>query len=431
MKLEDKYEFIKELSKKKNEPKWMLDFRIKSYQAFLELKNPDFGPKIDIDYDLINFYKDNKIKSTDNWDEIPVDVKNTFDDLGVINAECKYLGGVTNQFESEVIYHKNNTSNDDIIFCSTDDALKNHEELFKKYFNSLVKYDENKFTALNGAFWSGGSFIYIPPYTKIDRPLQSYFRIESESLGQFERTIIIVDEGAELEYIEGCTAVSYSKSSLHAGVVEIFVHPKAKCRYSTIQNWSTDVYNLVTKRALVEENASMEWLDGNLGSGVTMKYPSCILKGDNSSGRSVSIAYAKDGQVLDAGAKMIHLGKNTKSTIISKSIAKDGGIANYRGTTKISKEATGSKASIKCDTILIDDLSKSDTYPKNIVNNDSSTLEHEATISKVSEEKLQYMMEKGISEDNAKNLIVLGFIDEFKKELPMEYAVELNRLLKS
>ncbi|MBO4600746.1 MAG: Fe-S cluster assembly protein SufB [Bacilli bacterium] len=427
----DLKDFIIDLSNKKGEPKWMLDFRLKSYEAYLNLEEPDFGPKLNINYDDINYYRDNKSKNTDNWDNVEKDIKNTFNELGVIDAECKYLGGVTNQFESEVVYHNTSLSNEGLIFCSTDDALKNHEDLFKKYFNSLVNYNENKFTALNGAFWSGGSFIYVPPYTKLDRPLQSYFRIESESLGQFERTIIIVDEGAELEYIEGCTALSHAKASLHAGVVEIFVHPKAKCRYSTIQNWSNDVYNLVTKRAIVDEYGKMEWIDGNIGSKVTMKYPSCILKGDYSSGNSISIAYAKEGQVLDAGAKMIHLGKNTKSSIISKSIAKDGGVANYRGTTKISKNAVNSRANIKCDTILLDNLSKSDTYPKNILDNNSSILEHEATISKVSEEELLYLKEKGIAEDAAKNLLVLGFVDEFKKELPMEYAVELNRLLKN
>lgn len=424
----DMIKFIENLSKNKNEPKWMLDFRIKSYEEFLKLDNPSFGPKLDINYDEINYYHSKTNKTTNDWNDVPSDIRQTFDNLGVINAECKYLDGVTNQFESEVVYHS--TLNDNIIFCSTDDALKNHEDLFKKYFNSLVKYGENKFTALNGAFWSGGSFIYIPPYTKLDRPLQSYFRIEKESLGQFERTIIIVDEGAEVSYIEGCTAKNNAKSSLHAGVVEIFVHKNAKCRYSTIQNWSNDVYNLVTKRSIVEENGLMEWIDGNLGSFITMKYPSCILKGDNAKGKSISIAYAKKGQILDAGAKMIHIGKNTKSTIISKSIAKDGGIANYRGKTKICESAINSRANIKCDTILLDNNSKSDTYPNNILNNNSSILEHEATVSKVSEEQLLYLKEKGISENKAKDLLVLGFIDEFKKELPMEYAVELNRLLK-
>lgn len=431
MKKEDFKDFIIDISKKKNEPKWMLEFRLKSLDSFLEKKDPDFGPKLDIDYNEIKYYKSNDTKSTDNWDEVPSNIKKTFNDLGVIDAECKYLGGVTNQFESEVVYHNTLEKDKVIIFCSTDDALKNHEELFKKYFNSLVNYDENKFTALNGAFWSGGSFIYIPKNTKIDRPLQSYFRIETESLGQFERTIIIVDEGAELEYIEGCTALSYAKSSLHAGVVEIFVHKNAKCRYSTIQNWSNDVYNLVTKRAIVDDYGKMEWIDGNIGSKVTMKYPSCILKGDYSIGNSISIAYAKEGQILDAGAKMIHLGKNTKSNIISKSIAKDGGVANYRGTTKISSKAVNSRANIKCDTILLDSTAKSDTYPTNVLDNNSSILEHEATISKVSEEQLLYLKQKGLDEEKAKNLLVLGFVDEFKKELPMEYAVELNRLLKN
>ena len=427
----DLEDFIIELSKKKKEPEWMLNFRLQSYKAYLKLPEPNFGPKLNINYDEINYYKGNNTKSTNDWNNVPENIKDTFDKLGVIDAECKYLGGVTNQYESEVVYHNTSLNNENIVFCSTDDALKNHEDIFKKYFNSLVKYNENKFTALNGAFWSGGSFIYIPPYTKLDRPLQSYFRIESESLGQFERTIIIVDEGAELEYIEGCTALSHAKASLHAGVVEIFVHPKAKCRYSTIQNWSSDVYNLVTKRAIVEEDGKMEWVDGNIGSKVTMKYPSCILKGNNAVGNSISIAYAKEGQFLDAGAKMIHIGKNTKSSIISKSIAKDGGVANYRGTTQIIESATGSRANIKCDTILLDDISKSDTYPKNILNNNSSILEHEATISKVSEEELQYLKQKGIEEDKAKNLLIMGFVDEFKKELPMEYAVELNRLLKN
>ncbi|MGM9834773.1 MAG: Fe-S cluster assembly protein SufB [Bacilli bacterium] len=424
-------QFIINLSASKNEPKWMLDFRLQSLEKFQELDNPSFGPELDIDFDNLNYYKkDDSSKLTNDWKNVSCNIRKTFDELGVIKAEKEYLGGVTNQFESEVVYH-NTSLNNDIIFTSTDDALQKYPELFKEYFNHLVNYAENKYTALNGAAWSGGSFIYIPKNTKVDRPLQSYFRINSESLGQFERTIIIVDEGAELQYIEGCTAPSYSSSSLHAGVVEIFVKKNAKCRYSTIQNWSTDVYNLVTKRAIVSENGLMEWIDGNIGSKVTMKYPSCILKGDNSVGNSISIAYAKEGQVLDAGAKMIHLGKNTRSNIVSKSIASNGGTANYRGTTKISKNALNSRASIKCDTILLDDLSKSDTYPKNIVGNKSSILEHEATISKVNEEQLFYLTSKGISENTAKELLIMGFINDFKKELPMEYAVELNRLLKN
>ena len=424
-------EFIINLSKSKNEPKWMLDFRLKSYEAFKKLDNPSFGPKIEIDFDSINYYR-KRGEITSNWDKVNCNIRNRFRDLGVIDAEEKYLGGVSNQYESEVIYHNSLTDIKDqgVIFLSTDAALKKYPELFKKYFNNLVKYNENKYTALNGALWSGGSFIYIPPKVKLDRPLQSYFRIDTKALGQFERTIIIVDDEASLSYIEGCTALSYSVNSLHAGVVEIYVGKNAHMQYSTIQNWSKDVYNLVTKRCIVEEGGYMSWVDGNVGSGVTMKYPSCILKGDNSSGASISIAYAKEGQHLDAGAKMIHLGKNTKSNIISKSIASNGGIANYRGEVKITKDAINSKAFVKCDTILLDEISKSDTYPKNIINNNSSTIEHEASVSKLSEDKLLYLESKGISENAAKELLISGFIDDFKKELPMEYAVELNRLLK-
>ena len=419
--------FIIDLSHKKKEPESMLDFRLKSFECFEKLENPSFGPELNFSFDDILYYKkDDDLK--DDWKDVKKTTYNTFCKLGVVDAEKKYLDGVSNQLESEVVYHKNNT-NKDIIFMSTDEALQRYPDLFKKYFNTLVKYNENKYTALNGACWSGGSFIYIPPNTKLDRPLQSYFRIDTESLGQFERTLIIVDKGAELSYIEGCTARSYAKSSLHAGVVEIFVLEGAKCRYSTIQNWSNDVYNLVTKRAITKENATMEWVDGNVGSGVTMKYPSIILEGDNSFGNCISIAYAKKGQQLDAGAKMIHLGKNTRSNIVNKSIAEGGGVSNFRGTTKITEEATNSIATIKCDTILLDDISKSDTYPKNIVLNNSSTLEHEATVSKVNVEKLFYLESRGLSEDRAKELYILGFVEDFKKELPMEYAVELNRLI--
>lgn len=424
-------ELIKSISNKKGEPEWMLEFRLNSYKKFLELDNPTFGPELDIDFDSINYYK--KVGNNETkWDNVSCDIRNKFKALGVIDAEEKHLSGVTNQYESEVIYHsgKDELKDKGVIFLSSDDALKQHEDLFKEYFNNLVKYDENKYTALNGALWSGGSFIYIPPYTKLDRPLQSYFRIDSEALGQFERTIIIVDEGAELSYIEGCTAMSHSANSLHAGVVEIYVKRKAKCKYSTIQNWSKDVYNLVTKRAIVDDYGLMEWVDGNIGSKVTMKYPACILIGEGSIGNSISIAYAKDGQVLDAGAKMIHIGKNSRSNIVSKSIAEGGGVANYRGTTKITSSAENSIASVKCDTIMLDDNSVSDTIPNNVVNNDSSILEHEATVSKISEEKMFYLMSKGLTENKAKELLVMGFIGDFKNELPMEYAVELNRLLK-
>lgn len=424
-------DLIRKISETKGEPEWMLEFRLNSYRVFKELDNPKFGPKLDINYDDINYYKKVANNETE-WDNVSCDIRNKFKALGVIDAEEKHLSGVTNQLESEVIYHKGKDELKDkgVIFLSSDDALKNYPELFKEYFNNLVKFDENKFTALNGALWSGGSFIYIPPNTKLDRPLQSYFRIDSISLGQFERTIIIVDEGAELSYIEGCTAESHSANSLHAGVVEIYVKRHAKCKYSTIQNWSTDVYNLVTKRAIVMESGLMEWVDGNIGSKITMKYPACILLGDNSRGNSISIAYAKKNQILDAGAKMIHIGANTRSNIVSKSIASSSGTANYRGKVKICESAINSYAQIKCDTIMLDDESISDTIPDNIVLNDSSILEHEATVSRVSEEKLFYLMSKGISENKAKELLVMGFINDFKNELPMEYAVELNRLLK-
>ena len=424
-------ELIKKISKSKGEDEWMLEFRLNSYKKFLELENPTFGPSIEIDFSKLNYYK-KEGNLTNDWNNVRCDIRNRFKALGVIDAEQKHLSGVSNQIESEVIYHngRDEVNEKGVIFLSTDEALKKYPDLFKKYFNNLVKYDENKYTALNGALWSGGSFIYIPPYTKLDRPLQSYFRIESSSLGQFERTIIIVDEGAELSYIEGCTAKSYSVSSLHAGVVEIYVGKNAKCKYSTIQNWSKDVYNLVTKRAIVLDNGLMEWVDGNVGSGVTMKYPSCILKGNNAVGNSISIAYAKDNQHLDAGAKMIHIGENTRSNIVSKSIADGNGVANYRGKVKICSSAKNSYASIKCDTILLSDDSVSDTYPVNEVLNDSSKLEHEATVSKISEEKMFYLRSKGLSESLAKEILIMGFISDFKKELPMEYAVELNRLMK-
>ena len=429
MKKELNEKFVEWLSNSKGEDRWMLDFRLMAYKKFLQMDNPTFGPKIDIDFNNINYYKNDDKKLQSDWNNVSNEIRNTFNTLGVIEAENKYLDGVSNQFESEVVYHKNITKKD-IIFTSTDNALKEYPELFKKYFNNLVKYDENKYTALNSALWSGGSFIYIPPHTKLDRPLQSYFRINSENLGQFERTIIIVDDYSSLEYIEGCTAKSYSTSSLHAGVVEIYVGKHASCRYSTIQNWSNDVYNLVTKRAIVDEYGKMEWIDGNIGSAVTMKYPSSILKGDYSVGNSLSIAYAKNIQRLDAGAKMIHLGKHTKSNIVSKSIAAQGGESNYRGCVHITKDAVCSSAKVKCDTLILDSKSSSNTYPKNIISNDSSVLEHEATISKVSEEKLRYLMGKGLKEEKCMELLVLGFMADLKKELPMEYAVELNRLIK-
>lgn len=426
-------EKVKEISELKKEPKWMCDFRIKSYQKFVELKNPSFGPKLEIDFDIINYYKKVSDDIYDNWDKVDKKVKETFDDLGLIEAEKKYLGGVGAQFESEVVYHNmiKELEDKNIIFCDTDTALKKYPDLFKDYFNNLVKYDENKYTALNGAVWSGGTFIYIPPNTILDRPLQSYFRINSKNMGQFERTIIIVDEGSDLHYMEGCTAPTYTSDSLHAAVVEIYVKKNAKCRYTTIQNWSSDVYNLVTKRAIVEENGLMEWIDGNIGSKINMKYPCCILNGKKARGNCISIAVAKENQIQDTGAKMIHLAPNTTSNIISKSIAVKGGKADYRGTVNISKKAINSSSTIKCDTIIVDDESTSDTIPINIVSNNNSFIEHEATVSKISKDKLFYLMSRGINEEKAKELIIMGFIDRFREELPMEYAVELNNLLKN
>ncbi len=422
---------VKNISNIKEEPEWMLKFRLKSLEAFEKSMNPNFGPKINIDYDSINYYKSRENKLTNNWDNISCEVRNIFDDLGVISAEKKFLDGVGAQYDSEVIYHNmvKELQEKKVIFLDTDTALKKHPEIFKKYFNTLVKYNENKFTALNGAVWSGGTFIYIPPNTKLERPLQSYFRINSKNMGQFERTLIIVDDNSSLHYIEGCTAPTYTEDSLHAATVEIFVGKNSRCRYTTIQNWSNDVYNLVTKRAIVEENGLMEWIDGNIGSKVNMKYPCCILKGKGARGSCITVAAASAGQIQDSGAKMIHLGENTKSNIVSKSIASKGGIATYRGKVKITRGAKNSSASVKCDTLIIDEISKSDTVPTNIVNNNSSFLEHEATVSKISEDKLFYLMSKGIDEESAKELIIMGFIGAFREELPMEYAVELNRLL--
>ncbi len=424
---------IKQISKIKKEPKWMLDFRLKSFEAFKNFDNPFFGPILNINFDEINYYKKITDKIADDWKDVPNDAKEVFDKVGLIEAEKKYLSGVGAQFESEVIYHNmiEELIKKNVIFCDTDTALKKYPDLFKKYFNNLVKYNENKYTALNGAVWSGGTFIYIPPNTKLDRPLQSYFRINTKNMGQFERTIIIVDENSEVHYMEGCTAPTYTSSSLHAAVVEIYVGKNSKCRYTTIQNWSTDVYNLVTKRAIVEENGLMEWIDGNIGSGINMKYPTCILNGKYAKGNTISVAIATKNQIQDTGAKMIHLAPNTTSNIISKSIAANGGEANYRGTVNITSKATNSRSKVKCDTIIIDDNSKSDTIPKNIVNNNSSTLEHEATVSKIDQEKLFYLMSRGLNEEKAKELLIIGFIDKFKEELPMEYAVELNNLLKN
>ena len=423
---------VKEISKFKKEPKWMTDFRVKAYEMFENFSNPIFGPELKLDFNEINYFKRISDKVSDEWKFVPADAKETFEKLGVIDAEKKYLGGIGAQYESEVVYHHmlEELVEKNVIFCDTDTALKKYPELFKKYFNNLVKYDENKYTALNGAVWSGGTFIYVPPYTKIERPLQSYFRINSKNMGQFERTIIVVDEGSELHYMEGCTAPTYTTDSLHAAVVEIYVGKNAKCRYTTIQNWANNIYNLVTKRAIVEENGLMEWIDGNIGSKINMKYPACILVGPYAKGNCISIAVATEEQIQDAGAKMIHLAPHTTSSIISKSIAGKGGNASYRGTVKIGKKAEYSKSTIKCDTIILDEFSKSDTIPKNIVENMTSLLEHEASVSKIDQEQLFYLMSRGLSEEKAKELLIMGFIDRFREELPMEYAVELNQLIR-
>ena len=424
-------EMVLEISKIKEEPLWMRDFRLAAFEHFIKTDNPSWGPKINVDFDTINYYKKRENDLTNDWEKISCAIRNEFKDLGVIDAEHKYLDGMGAQYDSEVIYHNMilELEKKNVIFMDTDSALKKYPDLFKKYFNNLVKYDENKYTALNGAVWSGGTFIYIPKKTKLDRPLQSYFRINSKNMGQFERTLIIVDDDSELHYIEGCTAPTYTEDALHAAVVEIYVGKNAKCRYTTIQNWSTDVYNLVTKRAIVDENGLMEWIDGNVGAKTNMKYPACILNGKGARGSCITVAAAGNGQVQDTGAKMIHLAPNTKSNIISKSIASNGGNATYRGTVKISKKAINSISSVKCDTIILDSKSKSDTIPTNIVDNKSSYLEHEATVSKIEEDKLFYLMSRGISEERAKELIILGFVSAFREELPMEYAVELNRLL--
>ena len=422
---------IKQISNYKEEDKKTLNYRLNCYETFKNLPLPNFGPEINIDFNDINYYQTSDNNLTDSWDNIKSTTKEEFNELGVVSSE-KDLDGIGVQYQSEVIYHNmlEELKEKKVIFTSIEEAFKNHRDLIDKYFSKIVKPEENKFTALNGAVFSGGSFIYIPKNTKLDRPLQSYFRINSKDLGQFERTLIIVDDNSFLHYIEGCTAKNYSSSNLHAAVVEIYVGKNSTCRYSTIQNWATNVYNLVTKRALVEESGTMEWIDGNIGSFKTMKYPCCILKGDNSKGTCITISSAKEGQHQDSGARMIHIGKNTTSNIISKSIASNGGKADFRGEVRIEDAAENSESIVKCDTLILDKLSSSDTYPINTIKNTTSNIEHEATVSKISEEKLFYLMSRGITREEAIDLIVLGFTDEFKKELPLEYAVELNQLLK-
>lgn len=424
---------IRAISAHKKEPQWMLDFRLKSYQKFLELKNPKWGPDLSfINFDEFTYFIKASDKTEVSWDEVPVAIKETFERLGIPEAERNFLAGVSTQFESEVVYH--NTIKElealGVVYVDTDTALREYPDLVKQYFGTIVPYHDNKYAALNSAVWSGGSFIYVPKGVRVPKPLQSYFRINSDQMGQFERTLIIVEEGAYVNYVEGCTAPVYSRDSLHAAIVEVIVKKDATCRYTTIQNWSNNVLNLVTKRSYVYENGHMEWIDGNIGSGVNMKYPSCILLGERAKGTTISIAFAGKNQIQDAGAKMIHVAPNTTSTIISKSISRGGGSVNYRGKVDFGKNAKGAKAHVECDTIILDDHSFSDTIPTNIVRNSDVFLEHEATVSRISEEQLFYLMSRGLTEEEATEMIVMGFIEPFAKELPMEYAIELNQLIK-
>ena len=424
---------VRTISKVKNEPEWMRDIRVKAYHEFMKMKWPKFGPSLDmLNFDDYIYYIKTTKDVSSNWESVPLEIKDTFNKLGIQEAEQKYLAGVSTQFESEVVYHNTikELENLGVYFCDTDTGLKKYPELFKEYFAKVVPTTDNMFASLNTAVWSGGSFIYIPKGVKIEKPLQSYFRINTEQMGQFERTLIIVDEGAHLNYVEGCTAPKYSKDSLHAAVVEIYVKKGGYCRYSTVQNWSNNIVNLVTKRAYVEEGGQMEWIDGNIGSNTNMKYPACILAGPNAKGTTISIAFAGCGQYQDTGAKMIHLAPNTTSQIISKSICRSGGVVNYRGLVRHSKNAINAKSHVECDTLILDEISKSDTIPTNEVHNDTSYIEHEATVSKVSEEQLFYLMSRGLTKEQAKEMIVMGFIEPFSKELPMEYAVELNQLIK-
>ncbi|MBO4540972.1 MAG: Fe-S cluster assembly protein SufB [Bacilli bacterium] len=425
-------EVVRQISALKGEPEWMLEFRLKAFHIFERMPMPSFGPKLDMDFDSYTYFTRMANQEGNRWEDVPETVKQTFQKLGIPEAEQKYLSGVSTQYESEVVYHNmlEEVREKGVVFLSTDMGLKLFPEIFRKYFATVIPIADNKFAALNSAVWSGGSFIYVPKGVHLEKPLQSYFRINNEKTGQFERTLIIADEGSDLHYVEGCTAPIYSQDSFHTGVVEIVVLKGAHVRYSTIQNWSTNILNLVTQRAKVEEDGFMEWVDGNIGSSITMKYPCCVLHGDRSKGSVITIAVASKGQNQDAGAKMIHLGKNTSSTIISKSVVHHGGIANFRGLVSIGKDATGGKAHVECDTLILDDISKSDTIPVNEIRNNDSFIEHEATVSKINEDQLFYLESRGIKEEDAMQMIVMGFIEPFSRELPMEYAVELNQLIK-
>ncbi|MCH6585972.1 MAG: Fe-S cluster assembly protein SufB [Thaumarchaeota archaeon] len=422
-----------EISKMKDEPQWMLDFRLRSFEIFMQKPMPTWGGDLSaIDFQNIYYYMKATDKVEKNWDDVPENVKNTFEKLGIPEAEKKFLAGVGAQYESEVVYHslREDLAKQGVLFLDTDAALKEHPELFKKYFGKIIPPEDNKFAALNSAVWSGGSFIYIPPGVKVDMPLQAYFRINAENIGQFERTLIIVDEGAEVHYIEGCTAPVYSTESLHVAVVELVALKDAKLRYTTIQNWSSDVYNLVTKRAYAYEGATVEWIDGNIGSKLTMKYPGIYLMGERAYGETLSIAFAGKGQHQDTGAKMVHLAPNTTSKVTSKSVSRLDGRSTYRGLLSVAKGATNVKATVRCDALLLDDTSSTETYPYMEINQEDATITHEATVGKIGDEQIFYLMSRGFNEEEALTLIVNGFMEPFTKELPMEYAVELNRLIK-
>ena len=426
-------EVVRDISGIKGEPEWMLNQRVKALEVFDKKPMPTWGADLsDIDFDNIKYYVRSTEEQAASWDDLPEDIKNTYDKLGLPEAEKQRLvAGVAAQYESEVVYHqiREDLEEKGVIFVDTDTALREHEDLFKEYFGSVIPAGDNKFSALNTAVWSGGSFIYVPPGVHVDIPLQAYFRINTENMGQFERTLIIVDEDAYVHYVEGCTAPIYKSDSLHSAVVEIIVKKGGRCRYTTIQNWSNNVYNLVTKRAKAEEGATMEWVDGNIGSKVTMKYPAVWMTGPHARGEVLSVAFAGEGQFQDTGAKMTHMAPHTSSSIVSKSVARGGGRAAYRGLVQVNANAHNSTSNVECDALLVDDISRSDTYPYNDIRNDRVTLGHEAKVSKVSEDQLFYLMSRGIPEDEAMAMIVRGFVEPIAKELPMEYALELNRLI--
>lgn len=425
-------EIVESISRFKNEPEWMREIRLKAFEVFHAKPLPTWGVDLSaIDFQNIHYFVRATERQGRSWDEVPEDIKRTFDRLGIPEAERKFLAGVSAQYESEVVYHniRKDLEAKGVLFCDMDTAVREYPHIVKQYFGTVVPMTDNKFAALNTAVWSGGSFIYVPPGVTVEIPLQAYFRINTENMGQFERTLIIVDEGANVHYVEGCTAPIYSSDSLHAAVVEIIVKKGGRCRYTTIQNWSTNVYNLVTKRAVAYEDAVMEWVDGNIGSKVTMKYPAIYLMGPRARGEVISIAVASKGMIQDAGAKIYHFAPDTSSRITSKSISREGGNTTYRGHIRVEPEAERAKVKVECDALIFDDGSESHTIPYMDIKNSSVTIEHEATVSKVSEEQLFYLMSRGLSEEQAMAMIVMGFIEPFAKELPMEYAVELNRLI--